>query len=478
MCCSSNGPSFLPQVNRICREPSPQVFSEVRARQVRLHDQHVISNARDLESKAGVLAPITSIIGCFFWRLILEIPVATSSLFVALLLNIYDGLNMLKYGAPAIGNSFGALLSTGPEIVAFLEAMPNDPNIIGVTCAGKKDGGGAQVLAVMSTLAYCETTGLQYFHTPFSNISFNDGADDWAGRWERFFNLGLGEEPVSDNALVLDPSAYIRGGKPKGTIIRVPHCHNFIHRHNNADVYTHEFREKLRNKYSYGPPKAKYRRKYIALHVRRGDVTSEKNAGRFTSNEQVVKTLDLFLERTNSDMPVHVLSQGKESDFPEISDRGVAKFHLDTDVFETIHRMVCAKGLIMGRSSFSYIAAILGTGEVVTDLWYHRPLSEWFINSEGDKILPWGKVLSYINRSRELRSKIRSDMQSVQTEIESDENYLRESADAKWYLSLCYLASTPDRALPLLQELAKGQSGFAEAASKTLKNKFPYVQLS
>lgn len=375
---------------------------------------------------------------------------------------------------PAIGNSFGHRITTGEEIRTFLRTLAHDQSVAGITCAGKTDGGGAQVVAVMSTLAYSHATGVPYFHTPFTDIRFPDGQDDWAGRWERFFNLGAGESSIPNGANVMGASDYLDAGKPAGVIVRVPHCHNFIHEDGTADRYTNEIRNRFREKYQTGTPKESYGGSYIALHVRRGDVSQNQHAGRYISDTSVVKGINRFKLAAGLDLPIEVFSQGDEETFSYLKDHGVSRFHLDTDVFASIHRMVCAQGLIMGKSSFSYIAALLGKGQVAMDIWYHRPLSEWLVAEDIGTLIPWGRSLDHTKRTRVLYPLIKESPERVIAEVEGDEFLKRESPAARWMLALSYLAVRDmENAKMLLQDLAVSDSGLSAPAMKTYKNRFP-----
>lgn len=375
---------------------------------------------------------------------------------------------------PAIGNSFGHRLNTGEDIRAFLRGLTHDKSVAGITCAGKTDGGGAQVIAVMSTLAYAQATGVPYFHTPFSDIRFSDGEDDWHGRWERFFNLGAGENPIPNGANVMNASQYLDAGRPSGTIVRVPYCHNFIHDDGTADAYTSEIRKSFRKKYAGGTPKKRYSRPFIALHVRRGDVSQDQHSGRYTSDSSVVMAMNRFKETTGLDLPIEVFSQGDETTFAYLKDHGVTRFHLDVDVFESIHRMVSARGLIMGRSSFSYVAALLGKSEVAMDVWYHRPLSDWYVANGGDTLIKWGHSLRNKTRARALYPLINDNPQQVVDEVEGDARLKRESPSARWMLALSYLAlRNLDKAKPLLEDLANSDTRLSTSAKKTLRNRFP-----
>ena len=75
-----------------------------------------------------------------------------------------------------------------------------------ITCSGvgRDEGPGSQALMVMKSIAFARACGLDYAHTPFSEIAHADRPmKEWAGAWERLFNFGLGEVRVENGGLVL-----------------------------------------------------------------------------------------------------------------------------------------------------------------------------------------------------------------------------------------------------------------------------------
>ena len=75
---------------------------------------------------------------------------------------------------------------------------------------------------------------------------------------------------------------------------------------------------------------------------------------------------------------VRLYSQGKEGDFADIAAEfpGI-EMHLDEDPIGTIRGLANARNLVMAKSSFSYIAALLCPGRVFYDPFWHAPLSDW-----------------------------------------------------------------------------------------------------
>lgn len=128
----------------------------------------------------------------------------------------------------------------------------------------------------------------------------------------------------------------------------------------------------------------------------------------------------------------------------------------------------------MGKSSFSYIAALLGKGQVAMDIWYHRPLSEWLVAEDIGTLIPWGRSLDHTKRTRVLYPLIKESPERVIAEVEGDEFLKRESPAARWMLALSYLAVRDmENAKTLLQDLAVSDSGLSAPAMKTYKNRFP-----
>lgn len=79
--------------------------------------------------------------------------------------------------------------------------------------------------------------------------------------------------------------------------------------------------------------------------------------------------------------PIILFSQGDPADFSElVAAVPSLTLGLDEPMPETFHALVCASALVVGRSSFSYSAAILSRGVVYADPlegWWHKPLGTW-----------------------------------------------------------------------------------------------------
>ncbi len=118
----------------------------------------------------------------------------------------------------------------------------------------------------------------------------------------------------------------------------------------------------------------------IALHIRRGDVKgTHKKYDRYTTNKTLAERVDLItsvLENKKLRFQLNIFSEGNSSDFEEFS-KYKPVFFLNEDEFKTFHSLVKADILVMAKSSFSYVAALLNEGIVIYERFWHKPLKSW-----------------------------------------------------------------------------------------------------
>lgn len=254
-----------------------------------------------------------------------------------------------------------------------------------VTCPGIGDGGGAQAHARLATMVYARGVGLRYAHTPLRNVSHRPpGADDWDARWESFLGLGLDETPAAEierraSAVVrVDDVTQIRP-RP-GTLHVVPHGHTYANLH---PAGYEPLREVFRERYARSPKPAGPAwytpgAVNVAIHVRRGDVARNRET-RLTGNAFVaaaIRDLTGAIREAGARPVVRLFSEGAPEDFGEAASLGV-EFRLDEDVFRTFDSLARADVLVMARSCFSYLAALINRGVALHEPAGHRGLPDW-----------------------------------------------------------------------------------------------------
>lgn len=253
----------------------------------------------------------------------------------------------------------------------FLDLSRIEPgSLLGVTCAGKTDGGGAQVHAVMSAILFSRAAGLAYFHSPFTSVDHGEEPEVFAARWEAAFNLGQGSPGVPDGVPIISGKTFSQGYRGAPAIVAQQHFHGFAER--NPDLYgqlADEFRARL------ALPQRRFEVPTIAVHVRRGDVAGDAaHTSRLTDNATILRNIS-HVRRDHPRHRVVIFSQGVESDFGPLAD--TCAFELNSDVFSTISALIAADCLIMAKSSLSYVAGLLSKGSVYYEPFWHGPLSSW-----------------------------------------------------------------------------------------------------
>lgn len=265
-----------------------------------------------------------------------------------------------------------------------------------ITCTGKKDGAGAQALAVITTQAFAAATGLRYIHTPFAAIAHNDNDDpQWADRWERFFNLGEGAATDQDGLQrielkrVMDIDVAATDAADRLYVVQ----HGLGFTDANPDALD-AIRGVLRQRYN-GPDSTDADNIQpdpglidVAVHIRRGDVSDAGvNAIRYTQNERIKQALANVLEaieKMGETASVTIYSEGSMEDFADFVQPGV-RFNLGGDAFATYHSLVNADVLLMAKSAYSYSAAILSNGVCVYEPYHRTPLADWIsLDEAGD----------------------------------------------------------------------------------------------
>jgi hypothetical protein len=249
-------------------------------------------------------------------------------------------------------------------------SMAEKSALLGITCTGKRDGGGAQVQAVMSAILFSRAVGVPYFHTPFKSMMHGNEPKRFAARWEEAFNLGIGAASVPAGVPIITGEAFNKQHGTTPAVVAQPYFHSFADA--NPDFYrtiVDQFRAGLAL-----PPRS-FASPTIAVHVRRGDVVGRPaEANRVTDNDTVTRHIETAL-RDHPGYRVVVFSQGVEADFQTLPK--ICEFELNSDIFWTISGLIQADCLIMAKSSLSYVAGLLSKGTVYYEPFWHGPLSTW-----------------------------------------------------------------------------------------------------
>ena len=243
----------------------------------------------------------------------------------------------------------------------------------GITATGKTDRGGAQIHAQLSAINFARAHGLPYHHMPLVKSQQQGQKMSAAERaaWDENFNLTATAEPWPSKLPIVSAGELIAGEVTSDCILASANYHRFCDA--DPDSYL-KIRTQVRDVNRL--PQRRYPKPTIAVHVRRGDVSQDTEPRRFTSNDSVAKSIAQAKELL-PDASVRVFSEGREEDFAGLPVG--CEYELNSDVFETVAGLAAADCLVMAKSSFSYVAALLNGGTVYYQPFRHKPLSEWRI---------------------------------------------------------------------------------------------------
>jgi hypothetical protein len=245
-----------------------------------------------------------------------------------------------------------------------------------LTCLGKTDGGGSQVLAILGVAAFAKFFGGEFIHTPMSFIEHcprKQTMTEYCASWEtvidRFaFKKRSVEEFVHYSLIdfLIDFLLFRTRGKwiSLGNIHYVTDAHPEI-------FYSISLNQEVQDKVEDSKKLIN-----ICVHVRRGDVKPEgQHAIRFTSDQEVRKNIEFVRTAIQQKSTVHIITQKPSSGFREkFKDCTIVNVN---DPIKALLLLVESDILIMSKSQFSYVAALLSKNKIFYDPYWQKPLPHW-----------------------------------------------------------------------------------------------------
>ena len=307
--------------------------------------------------------------------------------------------------------------------------VPGRPHLA-VTYANDKmqDGAGAQLQRIYGIYALSRALGVPYVHSPIAHLGYhgllalenNKPSRSLLQRCNRVFDIPSDVE-VPAAAVIhemqdADPGAIeaMKEAASDGTdfhLIRI--CLPY--------PLTDQIPETFRCVKAISP--FPYRRSNVfrlALHVRRGEQIA-LGSGRMLPNSYYMScalsiqerlralaipfVCELYTEQATTTFEVTPGHHGIEGRISEnmLYEPGMSRLedfdalpnlerYINTDPIETLGRMATADALVMSRSSFSYVAAILSQNcAVIYYPFWHTAMKEWLV-ADIDGALPEGEL--------------------------------------------------------------------------------------
>jgi hypothetical protein len=235
--------------------------------------------------------------------------------------------------------------------------------------AGVNEGVGSQARLTMCAINFARVLGLTYVHTPFSELSHADrSTESWDKAWEAELNLGAGEIPA-------EPGDH-----------QIVDFGQIFHRYRYLDTVFNITSKEFQRKYFMNKDPRINPLLTVGIHVRRGDVSKGHRMWTDLTNiSTTIKQLKNILDKKTINYRIQVFSEGSYSEFRDFDSLGVQLF-LNCDPLWTMRELIEADILVMAKSLFSYIAALISDGIILYEPWpegmgirSHPPLKNWLV---------------------------------------------------------------------------------------------------
>lgn len=244
-----------------------------------------------------------------------------------------------------------------------------------LTCSGKTDGGGSQVLAIVGVAALAQYFGARFVHTPLTHVEHcpkDEKMEDFCSNWETVVSL-FGFSKAQTERFVEYPSLEdflvdFLLFRTRGKLISLENVSYITDTH--PEIYA-----------SIGlgvasQVKSQNQTKTIYVHVRRGDVTLDgPNSFRHTSDDIVRKNIEEVRKQVVGSSEVYLVTENPTPQFREkFSDCTIIS---EKDPVKALLLLASADVLVMSKSAFSLVAALASKGEVFYEPCQSRPLPSW-----------------------------------------------------------------------------------------------------
>lgn len=253
-----------------------------------------------------------------------------------------------------------------------------------ITCYSGNDGGGGQILRILSVAAFCDYLGIKFVFTPIRTIDFTPDSysiTDWVIEWNSIINFQDIYEINNDYKLGISNLTNIFllvFTKTKLVVMRDAMKFSLL--------YPNQF-SKLINKYNLSLRNINEIKSLdFAFHIRKAIVNEfhpayHRELARELNKEKIVSDfnrvlIDNDLEMYNGRVFVNKIDDSINA---LLSEFNKIRFDSETDAITAIKLMSKAKVLIVAHSAMSYIAGLFNNNKIYyyRSNWRQKGLSEW-----------------------------------------------------------------------------------------------------
>jgi hypothetical protein len=205
---------------------------------------------------------------------------------------------------------------------------------------------------------------------------------EWVAAWEAVFNFGAGERPFD-----CQTSGVINNDYPISADLDL--CFGWRDGRDQLQEQFQALIPEFRRRYYLNKSPRATDEITVAVHIRRGDISTEYGINRYTTTERVLQitgAVKAILDAHAVPASIRIYSQGDEKDFAELLPLDAEQF-LNADPVWTLQELVEADILVAAKSCFSHYAGFMSDGIKIFEppwKWVFAPATDDWIPCEQD----------------------------------------------------------------------------------------------
>lgn len=257
-----------------------------------------------------------------------------------------------------------------------------------LTYCPQTDGLGGQYQRIIGIIALAEFYGIEYLYTPIIDMEHTPNKS-YLTDIENFFQIKQNYKNV--NIITMNKTVQMENADDKmikfykniynnnrlDVLINITHPRMIVD--NNLHMYNLVIPKLRQIKNKLILPFFKAGMKNIAIHIRRGDVTPAKEHIRYIPPEFYKNLIQHFIDIhpiSNICIFTEITEENKE-EFKPFEEMKNVKIIANEDILLTFEHLVRADILVIGKSSFSYVAGLYNENEIIHMNFWHPPMPHW-----------------------------------------------------------------------------------------------------
>ena len=262
-----------------------------------------------------------------------------------------------------------------------------------LTYVKQSDGMGAQYQRIIGIIALSMAYECQYIHSYITKMEhLPEPSIKYLNNIEEFFQIQnhfpiMNENIKFDSVVNLDTNVteeillkYKNMAEKKNILLTIHHAYSMLDKNTQLYEIAIPFLNNIKKNIEL--PEYNITGVKIAIHIRRGDVSTRANAERYVPLDYFQKIINKLSELyTNAHFFIFTEITGENTtefiDFQNANKNISLKIMPNIDILTTLEYLIKSDILVMSKSSFSYVAGLFNQNTVFCIDFWHTKLDRW-----------------------------------------------------------------------------------------------------